>query len=213
MNTIRTILFDYGAVIFDIDHSLTIRAFTDLGVQGDAAFFGHLQQNPVFDRFEKGEISAGEFRDRIRELVMNPLSDDQIDLAWNKMLLGIRPQNLQALELAKKHFRTFLLSNNNEIHYAWIMDYLKKEFRIEGMASYFEKDYYSHLMGMRKPDEEIFLYVLRTYGLDPAETLFIDDSPQHIRTADALGIRTHLMKKEDNLMELIENLIAENRLS
>ena len=72
-------------------------------------------------------------------------TDNVIDEAWNKMLLGIPFGNLETLLLAKNNYRTFLLSNNNAIHYDWILKYLLAEFQLSnGMADYFEKDYYSH---------------------------------------------------------------------
>jgi putative hydrolase of the HAD superfamily len=65
----------------------------------------------------------------------------------------------------------------------------------------FEKTYYSHLMGKRKPDAEIFEQVLRENNLNPAETLFIDDSPQHLETARKLGLQTYLMTAPDNIQD------------
>jgi len=59
------------------------------------------------------------------------------------------------------------------------------------------------LMGMRKPDSEIFEFVLNTHQLNPSETLFIDDSPQHINTAKSLGIQTHLMLPDHDLRTII----------
>ena len=203
---IKNIIFDYGAVIFDIDHQLTIKAFKDIGLQAENDFFGHLTQNPIFDLFEKGEISGVEFRNSIRKLIPAQLTDQTIDEAWNKMLLGIPSGNLETLLLAKNNYRTFLLSNNNAIHYDWILKYLLAEFQlINGMADYFEKDYYSHLMGMRKPNADIFEFVLQAHGLNKSETLFIDDSPQHIATAKQIGLHTHLMLKEDQLLDIVTN--------
>ena len=203
---IKNIIFDYGAVIFDIDHQLTIQAFKDIGLQAENDFFGHLKQNPIFDLFEKGDITAEEFRNDIRALIPTPLTDSAIDEAWNKMLLGIPSGNLETLLLAKNNYRTFLLSNNNAIHYEWILKYLLAEFQlINGMADYFEKDYYSHLMGMRKPNADIFEFVLQAHDLNKSETLFIDDSPQHIATAKQLGLHTHLMLKEDQLLDIVTN--------
>ena len=203
---IKNIIFDYGAVIFDIDHQLTIQAFKDIGLQAENDFFGHLTQNPIFDLFEKGEISEVEFRNSIRKLIPAQLTDQTIDEAWNKMLLGIPSGNLETLLLAKNNYRTFLLSNNNAIHYDWILKYLLAEFQlINGMADYFEKDYYSHLMGMRKPNADIFEFVLQAHGLNKSETLFIDDSPQHIATAKQIGLHTHLMLKEDQLLDIVTN--------
>jgi glucose-1-phosphatase len=205
---IKNIIFDYGNVIFDIDHQLTIQAFQKLGLPQDNSFFGHLQQNPLFDQFEMGKISPEEFRDAVRKLTSINFSDETIDEAWNTLLLGIRPGYLEYLQELKTQYRTFLLSNNNEIHYNWINRYLTKEFKVPNMSSFFEKDYYSHLMGMRKPNKDIFEFVINAHNLDVSQTLFIDDSPQHLRTAAELGLRTHLMLKNEDLRSLLPKLLV-----
>ncbi len=205
---IKNIIFDYGNVIFDIDHQLTIKAFQDLGLQHDKDFFGHLKQNPLFDDFEKGNVTAAEFRDKVRDIAQQAFSDETIDTAWNTLLLGIRDGYLDYLLELKPKYRTFLLSNNNEIHYNWINNYLQQQFDVENMSPFFEKDYYSHLMKMRKPNADIFEFVLHEQQLNPSETLFIDDSPQHLETAKRLGLHTHLMLKSEDLRTLIPSILG-----
>ena len=205
MHHIKNIIFDYGNVIFNIDFSLAQKAWTALGVTNVESFFGHGQQSALFDAFDKGEITAAQFRDQIRLITNNDtLTDLQIDNAWNSMLLGIQPGTHQLLLQLKAKYRTFLLSNINAIHYDHIMGYLKREFDMEGNASLFEKVYYSHFMGMRKPNANIFEFVLADSKLNPTETLFIDDSPQHLATAQKLGVQTFLMKSPDTLAAYIE---------
>ena len=200
MNKIRNIIFDYGNVIFMIDFKRTQHSFTELGIKNVERFFAHTGHDPLFDEFEQGNISSEEFRDGIRKITESPgLSNEQIDNAWNTLLIGVPPVNHDILLKAKKRYRTFLLSNNNEIHYNWIMSYLKKEFNIESNAVFFEKDYYSHLLKMRKPNRNIFEYLIAENKLDPTETLFIDDSPQHLKTAAGLGMQTHLLTPPETL--------------
>jgi glucose-1-phosphatase len=200
MNKLKNIIFDYGNVIFTIDFNRAQHSFSELGIKNVAHFFSHKAHNPIFDRFEQGFISATEFRAGIREVAGIPsLTDTEIDHAWNSLLIGVPEPNHDLLLLAKKKYRTFLLSNNNEIHYNWIMSYLKREHQLESNAIFFEKDYYSHLMKMRKPNPEIFEYVLKEHQLDPAETLFIDDSLQHLKTAAFLGMQTHHLTANESL--------------
>lgn len=204
MTNIKNIIFDYGNVIFGIDFTLTQQAFADLGIGNATEFFGHRKQDDIFNAFEKGEITAEEFRAKIRMVAGNPnLTDAQINKAWNKMLLGIAEGNNELLSKLKGKYRTFLLSNINAIHYDYIIDYLKREFGFEGNDHLFEKVYYSHLIGKRKPDAEIFEYILKDSNLKPEETLFIDDSPQHLETASKLGIKTFLMTAPDTIQAFI----------
>ncbi|EFK56596.1 HAD family hydrolase [Sphingobacterium spiritivorum] len=205
MQKVKNIILDYGNVIFMIDFMRAQEAFTALGIKNVDQFFAHKGHAPLFDAFEKGEITAEAFRQGIRDAADVPyLSDEQIDAAWNALLIGVPEGNHELLLELKGKYRLFLLSNNNEIHYQWIMDYLKREYQLEDNTSFFEKDYYSHLMKMRKPNADIFEYVLNTHDLKPEETVFIDDSPQHLDTAAKLGLHTFLLTKPDTLSALLK---------
>lgn len=206
---IKNIIFDYGNVIFKIDFQRTQKAFEDLGVQNVESFFAHKGHHSIFDQFEAGQINASEFRAGIRDLVNNPaLSDEQIDTAWTSLLIGVMDGHHELLLKLKDKYRTFLLSNINEIHLSFITKYLKKEFGLEGNEGFFEKIYYSHLVGKRKPNIEIFEQVLSENGLKPDETLFIDDSPQHLKPAAELGINTYLLTYPDSILEIFKNEIG-----
>lgn len=206
MQIIKNIIFDYGNVIFSIDFSLAQMAFSKLGISHAEHFFGHLQQDAIFDAFDRGEITADQFRDRIREVTGNAqLTNDQIDNAWNSMLLGIKQGNHELLLKLKSKYRTFLMSNINDIHYTHIMNYLRREFNFNGNDHLFERVYYSHLVGKRKPDTAFFQQILNENDLNPAETLFIDDTPHHLEAAKTLGIQTYLMKAPDTLQHFFEH--------
>ena len=203
MQNIKNIIFDYGNVIFRLDFVRSLQAWKDLGIDNADTFYGHKVQDKIFDRFETGEVPADEFRDYIRKASNNPnLTDEQINHAWNSLLVGIPEGNHDLLLKLKPKYRTFLLSNINAIHYDHIMKYLKDDFGFDGNEHLFEKIYYSHLVGKRKPNAEIFEQVLTENNLNPAETLFIDDSPQHIATAQKLGIQTYLMTAPDSIQRL-----------
>ena len=200
MQNIKNIIFDYGNVIFTINFERVQQSLKALGINSVDEFYGHLQQDPIFDAFDRGQITAVQFRDRIREKANNTtLSDEEIDGAWNSILIGIADGNHELLLKLKGKYRTFLLSNINEIHFNYIMKYLKNEFNFENNDHLFEKVYYSHHTGMRKPEPAIFEKLLQENNLKPEETLFIDDSPQHLATAHVLGIQTFLMTAPDTI--------------
>jgi FMN phosphatase YigB (HAD superfamily) len=207
MQNIKNIIFDYGNVIFNIDFMKAQQAWNQLGINNAADFFGHKQQDQIFDKFDRGEVSAEEFRGYIRLKSGNPkLTDEQINAAWNSMLLGIESGNHELLLSLKGRYRTFLLSNINAIHYDHIMNYLKIDFGFDGNDHLFERTYYSHLTGKRKPESRIFELVLNENNLEPAETLFIDDSPQHLAGAEKLGIQTFLMTKPDTIQHFFKRV-------
>lgn len=205
MNKIKNIIFDYGNVIFHIDFNKVAEAWKQLGITNAHEFYGHRQQDDVFNALERGQITPEAFRNRIRELTKKPdLTEEQIDGAWNAIFVGIPEGNHELLAQLKHKYRTFLLSNINAIHFDYVHRYLKSEFGMENNDDLFEKVYYSHLMGKRKPDAEIFEQVLQENNLNPAETLFIDDSPQHLETGKKLGMQTYLMTAPDNIQQFFK---------
>ncbi len=194
MAKFKNIIFDYGNVIFEINFKRTQTALSNLGISDIESFFAHKGHNSLFDDFEVAGVSAEDFRNGIRIAANNKyLTDAQIDEAWNSLLIGVSKGNHDVLLAVKQKYRTFLLSNNNQIHYNWIVKYLQKEFGINNYDHLFEKAYFSQLMRLRKPNVNIFEQVLKENDLDPSETLFIDDSPQHIAGAKKAGLHTLLM--------------------
>jgi glucose-1-phosphatase len=198
-NKYKNIIFDLGGVILNIDYDLTAKAFSQLGLPNFKDLFSKAQQEKVFDLYEKGLITSDDFRDALNNSMKTKVSPDTIDAAWNAMLLDLPSTRLELLKKVKQTHRTFLLSNTNEIHIQWFYNSLQQHFGVSGLSGYFEQVYLSYEIQLRKPDAEIFNYVLDRNQLDPAETLFIDDSPQHIESAKKLGIQTYWLdvKKED----------------
>ena len=190
-NAINAIIFDFGGVILNLDYSKTIRAFEELGFTDCEERYTQAKQDGVFDEIETGAISAGEFRNQVRLLAKIELSDVQIDSAWNAMLLDLPKKRLDILARLKAIKRTFLLSNTNEIHAQEFEKSIRKEHDGAVLRSYFEAAYYSHEMGLRKPNPEIFQRLIDIHGLNPERTLFIDDSEQHIDGANLTGLKTH----------------------
>lgn len=199
-NKYENIIFDLGAVIVNIDQSLTSKAFVHLGLDIADSQFQNAQQQ-LFDSFEKGELSATNFRREIKTWLKDQPKDEEIDRAWNAMLLDLPIERLDLLKKLKIKHRIFLLSNTNEIHFSSISDYLQKKFEILDLSGFFEKTYLSYKIGMRKPDREIFDLVLTENDLIPTKTLFIDDSMINIEGAQKLGIETYWLdvKKESVL--------------
>ena len=209
LHGIKNIIFDLGGVIYDLNHSLSQEAFFALGMPGLQELFTHSFQADIFNQLETGSISTIEFRNQIRAIGKKEISDEQIDFAFNALLIGFNhPEYFDLLLRLKNKYRTFLLSNNNEIHYDFIKKELDQMGENKSLSDYFEKDYYSHKMGLRKPSLEIFEELMILEKLVPSETLFIDDTLVHIQTAQKLGIHTYHKKQEEDLAEIIDQTLG-----
>jgi glucose-1-phosphatase len=184
----KNIIFDLGGVILNIDYQLSIKAFQNLGIANFEMVYSQAQQERLFDLYETGHISSEDFINGICGKCGLALEKEGVIAAWNAMLLDLPMERLNLLEKLKSHYRTFLLSNTNEIHISAYSKYLSEEFGFASLGNYFEKQYLSYEIGLRKPDKEVFEFVLQENGLKPGETLFIDDSIQHIEGAKSAGI-------------------------
>jgi FMN phosphatase YigB (HAD superfamily) len=191
---IKNIIFDWGGVITDLHLEATKNAFRQLGIDLFDESVPHIHFDDLFIPFETGKITPGEFRNRLRKFSQKELSDQQIDSAWNAMLGNLPAARWELLASAGRIYRTFLLSNTNAIHLGYYFQYLQGIYGTFGYTHLFEKAYFSHLLGLRKPNRDIFEYVLQDTGIRPYETLFIDDFKENIETARKIGFQTiHLV--------------------
>jgi len=199
----KNIIFDLGGVLLNIDYNLTVKAFKNLGINNFDELFSQASQFKLFDKYDKGLISSSEFRNEINKLCDKNLSNEQIDNAWNAILLDFPKERLELLNKVKQNHKTFLLSNTTEIHITAFKKYMKTDFGINDFFSLFHKSYLSYEIGMRKPDAEIFELVLQENNLISSETLYIDDSIQHVEAALKLGIKAYWLDiKKESVIDL-----------
>jgi putative hydrolase of the HAD superfamily len=185
---IRNIIFDYGGVIIDLDYSKPRDEFQQLGVTDFDEHFSQLRQSEFFDLLDTGKISERDFRDRLRTELGVALSDEQIDFAWNSMLIGVREEKIHLLTKLIASYKTYLLSNTNFIHLKAITRYLLRAHGRVNLDSLFDRVYYSCSVGLRKPDAAIYRKVMEDNSLKPSETLYIDDSLPNVTAAAAVGL-------------------------
>lgn len=198
---IQNIIFDLGGVIYNVDATLTFKAFQELGITDPGALYKQAHESKLFLDLEKGLVSPKDFREKIRLYINGKHSDELIQNAWNKMLIGIPQKRIELLNKLKNKFNLYLLSNTNEIHYDCFTALYPGIFNVE-FSTIFLKTWYSHHIHMRKPDAEIYEFVIKDAQLTPENTLFIDDLEANINTAKMLGIRTLHLKPGVDLVEI-----------
>ena len=199
LNHIRNIIFDLGGVIINIDYDRTAAAFKKLGLTDFEELYTQARQEKLFDRFETGHLSEDMFRQELMKYLPEGTSHDDVDEAWNAMLLEFPPERLDFIYALKKHYRIFLLSNTNLIHIRAFIPMADRMYGVRRFNDAFEKIYYSCHVGLRKPDTDIFDFVLQENNLKSEETLFIDDSVQHIEGAAATGIHAELLLPNETI--------------
>lgn len=206
MQHIKNIIFDLGGVIINLDTNKTIAEFNKLSYMPFEAIYTQTGQSELFDSFDKGQISTEEFFNDLRKQIRYTGPDYELLRAWNAMLLDVPEKRLDVLVTMKQNYNTYLLSNTCEPHIAAFEHDLYLKHGVKNFNDYFDEVYYSCRLGMRKPNKEIFEFVLKANDLKPEETVFIDDSLQHVKGAGECGISSFLLPKNQEIGEFLKEL-------
>ncbi len=202
MQKIKNIIFDMGGVILNLDFLKTELAFAEYGIGNFNQYYTLQTATPVFEQLETGKISPEDFYDVFRKITLSTISNQQIEIAWNAMLLDFPTERISLLKELRSKYQIYLLSNTNEIHYRHIMKIFKEQNDGEDFNDIFIKAYYSHQLGMRKPDKIIFETVLKDADLLAGETIFIDDAIANIESAKSTGLQTIHLPSPKTILEL-----------
>lgn len=200
--TIKNIIFDLGGVIININYHNTLDAFRRLGAHNIDQVYTQSKQDSLFDDFDIGAISPDDFRKILTAKLDLDVSDADFDAAWNAMLLDLPKNRLDFIKEKRQTYRTFLFSNTNAIHLPKVYAICQQENGFNTFEEYFEKEYYSHLFGKRKPNVDAFLAILTENNLEADETLFVDDSYQHIEGAKKAGLHTYFVSSGKSIFDI-----------
>jgi FMN phosphatase YigB (HAD superfamily) len=200
---INTIIFDFGDVFINLDKQATKNAFQKLGLS---------QWNEDLDRlniqFETGKISREDFLLGIQKHIPNASTNEILE-AWNTILLDFPLYRLEFLQMLSKKYRLFLLSNTDAIH----IETFEQKSGISFYSDFyqcFEKVHFSFEIGMRKPNPEIFNYLLNEHELSAKRTLFIDDKKENTDAALTLGFQVwNLQVGEEDVVDLFDKEIMQ----
>nr|WP_198999846.1 HAD family phosphatase [Flavobacterium sp. ASV13] len=195
---IDTIIFDFGDIFINLDKQATISGLQKLGLK---------EWSPELDRlnllFETGDISHDDFLTGFQKEIPNA-SIEEILEAWNAILTDFPLYRLEFLQMLSKKYRLFLLSNTDSIH----IETFENKTGISFYSDFyqcFEKVYFSFEIGMRKPNAEVFQYLINKHELSPKRTLFVDDKKENTDSAAALGFHVwNLQVGQEDVVDLFE---------
>ncbi len=179
----EAVIFDLGGVVFGISLEPVIQSWAESTGMHPRELAASFRIDSYYERLEVGGISPARYREHVCDLLGVHLSDEDFDRGWNSIYLDVLPGIELLLQELRQSSRLVVLTNTNEIH--------SKEWRVRyaDILTYFEKVFASHEIGARKPDAEAFQIVLDYLGIDPQKVVFIDDNPENVRGAEAVGIK------------------------
>lgn len=184
-------IFDMGNVIIDIDFKRVLGVWSNLSGTPLAMLTERFSMGEVFQKHERGEISDEDFAAELCHEMGIALSFEQFSLGWQSVFVGLRPEVITIFKtLREQGNRVVVLSNTNRLHLNyWPEHYPEIEANTDAL-------YLSQDLGMRKPEQRIFEYVLNKEGVTASQAVFFDDVIENVEAARSMGIEAVLV--EDN---------------
>lgn len=187
---IKNIIFDFGDIFINLDKQVVTNEIIKRGGNLDILPEIHV----LNERYEVGAISSEEF---VSQLVQRfpKISSERIIEVWNSILLDFPDYRLNFISnLAKEaKYRLFLLSNTNALHIPHVEKIMGTD-KFNRFKYSFEQFYLSHEIQLRKPNKEVYQFVLNQNGLQAEETFFVDDTKENTEAAAQMGIKTWNLK-------------------
>ena len=198
MTEIKAVIFDLGKVIFDLSFDRVFHSWANSSNRHFEDIKNKFKFDQLFDNFEKSEISAEEFRNRISKHLNLELTNEDFDNGWCDLYLDTYTGIDNLLIQLKGNCKLVALTNTNIIH--------NKVWRIKyaDTLRHFEKIFSSHEIETRKPERKSYEMVLDYLKCKPAETIFLDDNLDNIQGAKELGIETILVTSTDQMKHDLE---------
>ncbi len=201
MKQIKKILFDFGGVIINLDKKATSTGLKQFGLQ---QFTDEMIQTN--NLLEQGKIDVDYFYTFYSKYLPENITKEEFFKIWNSIILDLPSERMDFLKRLNKKYPIYLVSNINELHLNYIKKTLGKE-KYFDFVNLFDKIFYSHIIGLRKPDKEFYEFVLKEINAKPKEAIFIDDTLENIKTANELGIHTwHFNSDKDSITSIEKHL-------
>jgi len=199
---IDTFLFDLGGVLIDWSpRYLFARHFAGKEADMDH-FLTHVcppEWNVTMDAGKPAHIGLAE------RVAAHPEHEGMIRRwfdEWPAMMSGPVPGAVEILrEVKDRGHRVYALTN-------WSADTFHHAQAKFDFLNWFEDIVVSGRIGLIKPDPAIFRHAIEQCRLDPARTLFIDDSAKNTAAAATVGFQVHHFTTADKLRERIAPLLA-----
>lgn len=197
---IKTIIFDFGDVLINLDKPAIERELLKLGVSKITDEMYHYAS-----QYEKGLISTESLANFFRNQFPN-INESDFANAWNAIILDFPEHRLEFIETLSKEkiYNLILLSNTNALHIEKVIKTMGLD-RYNRFKNCFNQFYLSHEIHLSKPDNHIYEFVLNKNNLIENECFFIDDTKIHTNAAAQIGMNVwNINPKTEDIIHLFK---------
>lgn len=195
MSEYNALVFDLGKVIFDVSFGFAFDKWASVSGLEQKAISKKFKFDEYYEQFERDEIETDVYVRHVSELIGFSLSREEFVEGWNNIYMDAYPGIGKTLAALKKNYRLLSLTNTNRVHAEiWPVRYADT-------LAHFEKIFSSHEMKLRKPEKEAYQVVLDYLGTEPSKIIFLDDRPENIKAAEAVGIKSILVRSSSQMLD------------
>jgi len=173
------LLFDIGNVLVTFDFDRCAARLAEFSLLNPHEI--HEAIAPFKEPLESGRMPEGEFIERCMAALDFTGTPAQFRDIWCDIFTLNAPMALTLAALPRK-LPSHLFSNTNEPHKRWLLEKFE-------VFNHFSGGIYSHEVKCMKPDEAFYHTAIRQFGLDPAQTFYVDDLAANIATGHRLGFQ------------------------
>ena len=200
-NSIKIVLWDFGGVLtespiknfqkFENDNNFILNTIVKINSNN--------KYNNAWAQLEKDEISIEKFsklfREEAKQFGVQNINTEKL-LECLNVKLNIKMVEL--LENVSKFYSCVCLTNNFKKMSSSDFENIKHNFSliIESCK-----------IGQRKPEKEIYTYVLKVLKVNPKEVLFIDDLGINLKPARELGFQTYKFIDTSKTISFMKNML------
>lgn len=197
---IKNIIFDLGNVLIHCDLEYAVRQIAAKSKLSAGEIHAHLEGHTTIDEFDEGRHTPEEFADLMRHHTGWQGTTEELEAIWHKMLYPDREMFAYMESLIQRGYDTYILSNANPFH----VDHVKETYPaiLKTLGQIFSCE-----IQLIKPNEEIFRHTVRAFGLDPSESVFIDDRESNVRAAERVGFQGIVHQSLSETRDKLESLL------
>ncbi len=200
MKKVETLLFDLGNVLIKWDPKRVYRTIFKTEEEVDK-FLAEVCTMDWNEQQDAGRTIAEANQILIKKFPQYQTEIEAYYGRWTEMLGGAIEGTVALLEEIKesRKYRLYALTN-------WSAETFPEALKRYEFLQYFKEILVSGKEGMKKPSAEIYELALSRFGIDPATTIFIDDSAKNVTGAEAVGIQAIHFKSPEQLRDELTQL-------
>jgi putative hydrolase of the HAD superfamily len=172
-------LFDIGNVLLELHFERASRRLFPDPPDDLPQRIGRVEELMI--EFETGRIDTGSFVGRAAAAIGLKGREEDFAAAWTDVFEPNRPMWDCVARLAAGGHRLILFSNTNDLH----MDYALERYPV---FRHFPEAVFSQRVGSMKPEPPIYQHAIGHHGLNPGDTLYIDDKLENIEAGRRFGL-------------------------